>query len=151
MSKKKPSNPEASHTPARAKEPRFSALGIAFRGLLLLLIALGLWKAYELIVQAISWYEASKAMVNTFLVSIGLVVFVGAVIWMTRSFRGRRKDYEPLEDVSKKIPSEAELHTPVKTALNPSDLDAPDAPLSDAVATPRTSMEGGKPSSPAKL
>lgn len=114
--------------PARAKEPRFRLLKFLFGLLLLALVGLGLWKAYELIVQAVGWYEQRKGLVNAVLALTAVAIFVGAVVLMVRSFRERKAEQTPVFSThphKKGTPLERDFSQP----LQPADIDAPIDPL----------------------
>src|SRR5690554_1131840 len=87
--------------PARAKQSRFRPIRLFFGGVILLFTALGLWKAYELIVAGLSWYEQRRSLVNAVLVLIALAIFVGTLVFVVNTFRARREPDLPVFETPK--------------------------------------------------
>jgi|GEM_PF-4109638 len=73
--------------PARAKAPRFQKSRMAFRGLVLILVGLGVWKAYELIVRVLTMYNEHKATVHVAAVMIATTLVVFGLWLMVRARR----------------------------------------------------------------
>lgn len=75
--------------PARARAPRFPKSRMAFRGLLLVLVGLGIWKAYELIVALLVTYNEHKGTVHVIAV-MTIVILIVIGLWLM--VRARRAD-----------------------------------------------------------
>lgn len=87
MSKASRRNVDVDVVPARAKEPRFKRLRATFIALVLILVGLGVWKTYELIVIGLSMYNEHRGMVNVVMASVVVVIIVGALWYMLRAYR----------------------------------------------------------------
>lgn len=74
--------------PARATPDRMRGFKIFLLVLLLALASLGIWKLYELVTQALLWYDTNRSVVWTALTLITLSLIVLGVYLFTR---GRRR------------------------------------------------------------
>lgn len=128
--------------PARARAPRFRALRALGTLFVLALVALGVWKAYELILIALGWYGEKSNVIHAVLVAIALLIFVSAVAVTVRRYRERKSDYAPINSPQSaahvRVGHRGETEVafgvdePVSTPLHASDdPDAPREPLRD--------------------
>lgn len=82
--------------PARARAPRFPKSRMAFRGLLLVLVGLGIWKAYELIVALLTLYNEHKKTVDVVAVMTVVAIIVLGLWLMVRARRVDAAAQRPL-------------------------------------------------------
>lgn len=83
--------------PARAKAPRFHKSRMAFRGLVVVLVGLGIWKAYDLIVSLLELYNRNRGTVHVIAV-MSVVSLIVLGLWLM--VRARRADKESQRPVS---------------------------------------------------
>lgn len=78
--------------PARAKPKRFRRMHAFFYFLLTVLVSLGLWKAYELVLQLLVAYQEHKTTVHIVvaLSVVGLLILL--ITWMLYVFRAHKRD-----------------------------------------------------------
>lgn len=139
MPRKSASSVNVDTPPARAREPRFRALRVISIAFVVLLVALGIWKAYELILIAIGWYGEQQNVIHAVLVALALLIFVTIVGVTVRRFRQRKSDYAPIEspqsaahvrvDAKGEVDITSGADEPVSTPLHAADPDAPRDPL----------------------
>ena len=80
---------EVNVPPARSRRSSFRALKIYAGGLVLALIGLGMWKAWELMVQAQAWYGVNRGLVNAVLVLLVVLAFAFTVVGLTARVKNR--------------------------------------------------------------
>lgn len=98
MSKASRRNVDVDAVPARAKEPRFKRLRATFLALVFILVGLGLWKAYELIVIGLNMYNEHRGMVNVTVAMTVVVIIVGALWYMLRAYRADQGSQQPVSE-----------------------------------------------------
>lgn len=98
MSKASRQKVDVDMAPARAREPRFRRVRATFIALVCILVGLGLWKAYELIVIGLNMYNDHRSMVNVTVAMTVVVIIVGALWYMMRAYRTDKSSQQPVLD-----------------------------------------------------
>lgn len=84
---------------------------MAFRGLVFILVGLGIWKAYDLIVALLELYNRNRTTVNVVAVMLIVTLIVLGLWLMVRARRADRESQQPLA-----MPAPEPQSTPAKDA-----------------------------------
>lgn len=134
MSKPTRTNVDVDVAPARAKKPRFRRLRAVFFTLVAILVGLGVWKAYELVLIGMRMYSENRSTVHLVVAAVVVSIIVGALWYMLRALRtDKRSQQSVLNDSASGHSSSVEASTRVDALSR----DASVQGVGDRARTPR--------------